>query len=127
MFEFVPADKHRTILQRKCLAEFWPQYAKYPGTRDIPADAEPRPDDADRETTLLCFDAVLKEIESHGGLADVRGLLNLRATLGFEAARRSRPVALRANWYCAPVMELIARELTREPCWERVENGTDVG
>jgi hypothetical protein len=125
LFEFVPNDKHKTILQRRCLADFWPDYYRYPGTRDVPADATARPDDDDRETTLLCFDAVMKEIEARGGVADVRALLSLRGTLGFEAARRSRAAALRANWYCAPLTELVARELTREPCWERVEDATN--
>jgi hypothetical protein len=127
LFEFVPNDKHRTILQRRCLAEFWPEYYKYPGTRDIPADAITRPDDVDRETTLLCFAAVLKEIESGGGLPDLRALLSLRGRLGFEAARRSRAVALRAHWYCGPLAELVAREVVREPCWERVEPSTNRG
>src|SRR4029453_2651088 len=92
LFEFVPNDKHRTILQRRCLAEFWPDYYRYPGTRDVPADAVTRPDDVDRESTLLCFAGLIGEIAARAGLGDVRALLNLRGAFGFEAARRSRGV-----------------------------------
>jgi hypothetical protein len=121
LFEFSPADKNRTVLQRACLARYWPRYYKYPGTRDVPRDAVKRPADADLETILLCFTALLDEVVCSDGVEVVRGLLSRRGRLGFAGAQLSRTVASRAHWYCTPLMELVVRDLQRPACWEAAD------
>lgn len=123
LFEFSPADKNRTVLQRACLARFWPRYYKYPGTRDVPSDAVKRPKDADLETTLLCFTALLDEVACAGGVDVVRDLLSRRGRIGFAGAQLSRTIASRAHWYCTPLMELVVRDLQRSACWEPAGEG----
>jgi hypothetical protein len=115
---FVPADKHRTVLQRRCLAEFWPDFLRYPGTRDVPADVPPRSPRSERQATLACFRALLDEVEAAGGTDLLGSLLGRRARFALATARVSDAVAVRGEWFLHPVLELASRQSRRRPCWE---------
>ncbi len=119
LLSFVPADKHATILQRRCLAEFWPDLYRYPGTRDIPQEVRPRSARIDREMTLACASLTLAELTARDGLARLRGLLSARGKLALRASRASRQMMLHALWQLGTLEELVLRELDRQYGWER--------
>lgn len=118
LLSFVPADKHATILQRRCLAEFWPDLHRYPGTRDIPPQSRRRSTRIDRELTLACARSTLAELESRGGLARLRDLLSGRGRLALLAARASRHLMLRTHWQLGTLEELVLREQDRQHGWK---------
>ncbi|MCK6372268.1 MAG: hypothetical protein L6Q83_13275, partial [Gammaproteobacteria bacterium] len=119
LLSFVPADKHATILQRRCLAEFWPELYRYPGTRDIPPDARPRPAHIDRALTLASARSTLAELERLGGLARLRALLGGRGRLALLGSRLSGRMMLRTLWHLGTLEELVLRELDHTPGWGR--------
>jgi hypothetical protein len=118
---FVPADKHATVLQRRCLAEFWPQFLRYPGTRDIPADAAQRSPHAERRATIACLRKLLAEVEEAGGMDLLKALLGRRVRLALTAARVSDAAALRAQWFLRPILEVVSRQKRQRPCWEGID------
>lgn len=117
LLSFVPADKHAVILQRRCLAEFWPDLYRYPGTRDVPAHVQPRPHRVDDSLTLACARLNLREIDDGGGIGALRGLLSVRGRLALLASRMSRGMMVRTNWHLATIEELVLREIGRDGGW----------
>lgn len=117
LLSFVPADKHAVILQRRCLAEFWPDLYRYPGTRDVPDHIQPRPPRIDDDLTLACAELTLREIEDGGGLGTLRKLLSMRGRLVLAASRMSRGMMRRTNWHLATIEELVLREVDRTAGW----------
>ncbi|HKE95980.1 MAG TPA: asparagine synthase-related protein [Povalibacter sp.] len=120
LLSFVPQDKHATILQRRCLAEFWPQFYRYPGTRDIPPDSVRRSARVDDEENLACLRALRAEIDSAGARQELSVLLSTYGRIAQRGSRLSRHVALRTGWQFQPLMELVARQVTRRDCWQRI-------
>jgi hypothetical protein len=119
---FVSSDKHTTKFQRACLKEFWPEFYRYPGNRDVPIDVPPGSPALANEQTLQCQATLLDEINSQGGLPAFYKLLTVRGRVGLSLARRSAALALRGQWYLTPLMELVSRQTRRRPCWQRVRS-----
>ncbi len=120
LLSFRPQDKHLIVLQRRCLAVFWPEYARFPGTRDIPPDASQRSARPDREAGFRCLQTMLSEIRSSGGDARLRYLLSSRGRMLLRGARVSRRVAAMAGWRLQGILELSARECARPGCWKNI-------
>jgi hypothetical protein len=119
---FVSSDKHTTKFQRACLKEFWPEFYRYPGNRDVPIDVPPGSPALANEQTLQCQATLLDEINSQGCLPAFYKLLTVRGRVGLSLARRSAALALRGQWYLTPLMELVSRQTRRRPCWQRVRS-----
>ena len=120
MLDFRSVDKHATKFQRACLKEFWPEFHRYPGNRDVPADMAPGSPALGNRQALECQAALVDEIESYGELAALRRLLTVRGRVGLALSRRSASVALRDQWYLTPLMELLSRQARRTSCWKRL-------
>jgi hypothetical protein len=120
LLDFASEDKHATKFQRACLKEFWPDFYKYPGNRDVPVDMAPGSPALANEQTLRCQATLLDEIDSHGGRPTLRRLLTVKGRVGLSLARGSRAFALWDQWYLVPLMELVSRQARRLPCWKRL-------
>lgn len=117
MLSFLPADKHGAVFQRRCLEEFWPAFAKYPGNRDIPASLPPgRPCLANLQT-LTRLQGLRTELAANGLLAAADPLLTPRANALRLAGTLSERMALRSAWYTLPLMELELRTALAHGCW----------
>lgn len=117
LLSFVPADKHATVLQRRCLAEFWPDLYRYPGTRDIPADARARARRVDDELLIACARRTLTELQRQDGLPRLAALLSARGRAALLASRISRRMTVRTAWHLGTLEELVLRELGRTHGW----------
>jgi hypothetical protein len=115
---FVSSDKHTTKFQRACLKEFWPDFYRYPGNRDVPVDMAPGSPALRNTQTLHCQATLLHEIGAYGGLPALYRLLTMRGRVGLSLARRSAALALWDRWYLTPLMELASREARRVSCWK---------
>jgi len=122
LLDFRSVDKHATKFQRACLREFWPEFHRYPGNRDVPADMAPGSSAPRNKQTLACRAALMDEISSHGELTALRKLLTVRGRVGLALSGRSAAVALREQWYLTPLMELVSRHARRVPCWRRLSS-----
>ena len=119
LLDFRSTEKHATKFQRACLREFWPEFYRYPGNRDIPEDTPPGSAEVPNAQTLRCQATLLQEIGSDG-LSALRRLLTMRGQFGLSLSRRSSKFSLRDRWYLMPLMELVSREVRRTPCWKLV-------
>jgi hypothetical protein len=117
LLSFVPAHKHATILQRRCLAEFWPDFLRYPGTRDIPPGIAPRSPLPEARAKIACFRQVLAEIRESGGASLLQDLLSRKQRFGLATARVNGRAALRMR-SLNPLLELVSRESLRRVCFE---------
>lgn len=117
LLSFVPADKHAVILQRRCLAEFWPELYRYPGTRDIPDDVPREYARIERDRDLACRKTRLRELEQVGGSAYLLRLLTPRARLVWFASKVSTRMTSNMEWQVARLEELVLRELGRPYGW----------
>jgi hypothetical protein len=123
LLSFVPADKHAVILQRRCLAEFWPDLYRYPGTRDIPDHVGQDFQQFDRERVVACRKFRLRELKQRGGLPYIRRLLTPRGRLALFASRISRYMMVETEWQLARLEEIVLRELGRTQGWRTRESG----
>lgn len=117
LLSFVPEDKHATVLQRRCLADFWPEFYRYPGTRDIPAGLTQRPKSIDEDSSIACLRTMTAEIEHGGGKEELNSLLTAYGRLVLAGTRWSRQFALRTQWQLQILMELAARQASSADCW----------
>ena len=117
LLSFVPADKHAVVLQRRCLAEFWPELYRYPGTRDIPASVPPEFARLERDRVVACRKTRLRELEQHGGCGYLRPLLARRARVAWLASKISARMMVHTEWQLARLEEFVLRELGRTHGW----------
>jgi len=117
MLEYIPADKHRTIFQRRCLSEFWPEFFKYHGNRDIPANLHRGNPSITNERNLACHRRLNEEIERHDGNGIYLKLLTRNARLRHFLSLRNKKFALHNLWFHNRIMELCAREIRKKVCW----------
>lgn len=117
LLDFLPADKHGANFQRRCLESFWPEFAKYPGNRDIPADLPPGRPTIECEQEIAALSHLRGQIAGRHEEEGILNLLTLRAAVLLRLASLSRRVAMRTAWYAVPLMELVQRETIRSACW----------
>ncbi len=118
LLDFTSAGKHESSLQRACLKTFWPQFYKYSGTRDIPADLPPGSPTLVNERIAGCHASMRDEIKKGDGMAMLGELLSPRGRWVLEVARRSQAMTVRASWYLTPLLQLVSRQVRVRPCWE---------
>ena len=117
LLSFVPQDKHATVLQRRCLADFWPQFSRYPGTRDIPPGTAQRSKSFDEDESIACLREMTAQIERGGWQDGLNSLLTGYGRLVLVGTRLSRQFTLRTQWQLQTLMELAARQATTTHCW----------
>jgi hypothetical protein len=117
LLSFKSSDKHETSFQRSCLREFWPEFYKYPGNRDIPSDLQPGSPAESRARIAACQRAMRKEITTHGAMPYLRDLLSRRKRPLVALSRYSAAFAEQCSWYLTPLMELVSREVRSRSCW----------
>lgn len=117
LLDFCPKEKHTAIFQRQCLERFWPAFAKYPGTRDIPRDMPAEDPRVLSKRDLACFRFLCHEIARHGHFNQVTRLLTFRRRLLLSLTRHGVDRLYSRTWGVHRVLELQAREATRLPCW----------
>jgi hypothetical protein len=120
LLEFIPAEKHQTIFQRSCLQEFWPEFFKYPGNRDIPADMPSNQPDVELERCLQCCHRLCTEIDEFEALPFLKNLLASKGKIALMLAKRNRVIAVRCAWFLHPIMELVSRQFSRKTCWDEI-------
>lgn len=123
LLSFVPADKHAVVLQRRCLAEFWPDLYRYPGTRDIPDDAVQDSWNFERERVVACRKLRFRELKEGQGLPYLRSLLAPRGRMALLASRISRRMMLGTEWQLATLEEFVLREMKHTDGWRIQEDG----
>ncbi len=111
------SDKHSADIQRSCLREFWPNFAQYPGTRDIPAGLRPEMVATEKAHSAACQQQLRREISHEGADHALSQLLTPKGRLAFRASR-VRQWAPRWRWYLTPVMELASRQARSTAVWE---------
>jgi len=120
LLDFNPAGKRAIVFQRRCLQDFWPQFSKYPGNRDIPEDLPPGSPQFLCERILTCQKRLREEIEIHGGMPLLYACLTSKGKLALMCSKRSRALALRASWFLNPLMELVSRQVRASGCWRQI-------
>lgn len=118
MLDFAPTDKHAVICQKACLHEFWPELARFPGNRDIPASLPEGSPAFAHARHVEAFHAMWREIVRQGGRTTFTTLLSARAMARLSLSRSSRPAAVRSTWCLNPLLEMTSREIDRRPCWD---------
>jgi hypothetical protein len=111
-------DKHAVKFQRACLREFWPDFYRYPGNRDVPPDLPAAPPSFEQARAPAGIAAMRGEIESHDGMSLLWDLLGAKARFALGLSGWSEAAAVRAGWYLNPLMELVSRQVGSSPCWE---------
>jgi hypothetical protein len=109
LLDFIPADKHRTVFQRRCLEEFWPQFARYPGNRDIPSTLPPGSPQLDHAQMVASRKRHSAALRRSGMSTDLTGLLTWRGRIELYAGELSDALFLRAAWYTSPLTEMVLR------------------
>ncbi len=117
LLSFKSTDKHAIKFQRTCLKEFWPEFYKYPGTRDIPTDLPPGSPRSENERYLQCYLAMSDDIKSRDGMATLRSLLTTKGRLALAISEWNTGIGLRRFWYLGGLIELIWRHTMITPCW----------
>ena len=118
MLQFTPLDKHAVVVQRQCLADFWPAYHRYPGTRNVPATLPTRISAAaERAIVWACTERLGREITAANGQGFLRQLLTFRGAVGMQLARCHPVILMRERWYLRDLLELVSREVRKKPCW----------
>jgi hypothetical protein len=121
LLSFVPADKQAVILQRRCLAEFWPDLYRYPGTRDIPDHVGQDHWHIEREQVVACRKLRLRDLKQGGGLRYLRRLLAPRGRMVLFASRVSRHMMLATEWHLTTLEEMVLRDLGQTHGWRTRE------
>jgi len=109
LFDFEPADKHRTVFQRRCLEEFWPQFARYPGNRDIPSTLPPGSPQLDQAQMVAARKRYSSALRTSGKFGELAALLTLRGRIELFAGEVSDTAFLRSAWYVSPLTEMVLR------------------
>ena len=110
--------KHQINLQRSCLREFWPEFYRYSGNRDIPADMPSGSPARDYRRTERCLELLREEIGAAGAMPQLFDLLTAKGKVMLAASRVVPSLAVRWAWVLLPLMELVSRESRRVPAWE---------
>ncbi len=118
IWKYQPAEKCRFSLQKACLAQYWPQFASYPGTKNIPPGMPTGSPVYEHERNLACFLELYRELQEQEGIVRIQSLLSRPARLGFWLALRNKRMALKTMWMFRKLMELVARDVEKIPCWE---------
>lgn len=118
VLSFSSEDKHRTKLQRSTLREFWPEFYRYPGNRDVPPDMPAGSPAREHRRALNCVKRLWRELDEANAMPQLRGLLTRRARLALAASRAVPPLAIRWTWFLQSLMELASRQARRAPVWE---------
>jgi hypothetical protein len=121
LLSFVPADKHAVILQRRCLAEFWPDLYRYPGTRDIPDHVGQDSRHIQRARVVACGKLRLRDLKQGRGLRYLRHLLAPRGRMALFASRISRHLMVGTEWRLLALEEIVLRELGHTHGWRTRE------
>jgi asparagine synthetase B (glutamine-hydrolysing) len=111
-----PLEKRKRSLQERCLAEFWPRYYAYPGSRRLPPDSAPGDPGRMGRLDLACLRQLLAEADSplfHG----VRPWLKARGYALLLAAAHEDRIASRLRWWLYPLLSLQARNSNQIACW----------
>jgi len=114
-------DKHKTNLQRSCLRDFWPEFYRYSGNRDIPPGMPFGSPARDEARTVRCLERLHQELHAAGAMPQLRELLTSKGKLMLAASRSIPLLAVRWAWCLLPLMELVSRQAHRVPVWEPVE------
>ena len=117
LLEFSPAEKHEAVFQRQCLQRFWPEFAKYPGNRDIPPSMSSGDPSQVMKRDLECFKQVCDEVISGDRLRETMRQLTFRRKLALRVSRWQKDATVRWSWGVHRLLELQAREANRHPCW----------
>jgi hypothetical protein len=117
MLEFRPEHKHETVLQRRCLHRFWPQFASYAGNRDIPKDMPPGDPNYERQIEVACVRQYIEEITNARHMTDVLSMLSLRKRVFLTLVGAGFDRAFPWSWGTQRLLELHAREVARVVCW----------
>lgn len=116
---FNPLEKIDRFIQDRCLAEFWPRYYAFAGTRRIPPDCKP----VDQSSLIARRVGCLRQLYSEmgGGFSAVRmrDLLSIRGTTAAFAATYNDAAALRAHWWLYPLLSALARQRKATKCWAK--------
>ncbi|MCC6861345.1 MAG: hypothetical protein IT158_22445 [Bryobacterales bacterium] len=112
-----PLDKRRRSLQDHCLAEFWPRFYAFPGSRRLPPDSP----SGDPGRVLRLELACLRQLVAEGGdsplFPEVRPWLKARGHALLLAAAHADPIALRVKWWLYPLLSLHARRRNELQPW----------
>jgi hypothetical protein len=117
LLEFSPAEKHQRVVQRLCLQKFWPEYARYPGNRDIPESVPPGSPSRFHEENQVRVDRLLSTAQERGFHSELMQLLNPVARARALACRASRWVLQRSAWYLIPLLEMLDRTQADRASW----------
>jgi len=114
---FDPVEKlPPKTLQARCLAEFWPRYYAFPGSRRIPSESKPGSPKPDQERWLACFKQLQTETRFpfRCGLGT---LLTSRAYANSVLIAAHTDSSHRARWWLEPLLTLLARRINERACW----------
>ena len=120
LFSFSPREKHGAVFQRQCLHRFWPDFAKYPGNRDIPPSMSSGDPSKIMKRDIDCFKQLCDEIIASGRLEQVMTRLTLRRRLALRLSRLRNDAPASWSWGVHRLLELQARESGRRACWTEV-------
>ena len=115
---FDPLEKIDRFIQDRCLAEFWPDYYAYPGTRRMPPNCKQADQSLLIASRIGCLRKLFSETEQVFSGRKTREWLSLRGMAAVLAAAYSDRVALRAHWWLYPLLSALARHNTTAKCWK---------
>ncbi len=124
LFSFKPSHKHVTVFQQACLRRFWPEFYKYPGNRDIPADLPPGRPTLELRQDLACLKRLFEEIDVQSAEGELAKLLTAKARAALALARLNPGIAARSRWFLQPLAELVSRQTRKRACWATLQPPT---
>jgi hypothetical protein len=117
LLDYASEEKHRTKFQRACLREYYGNFYKYPGNRDIPTDIPPGSPSLQNERHLQCYFTMCAELRDQSGMRHFSTLLTTKGKFSLSLSQWNRTLALRHLWYLQPLAELVWKQRTAKPCW----------
>lgn len=118
LLSFRSTEKHATAFQRACLREFWPEFYRYAGNRDVPPDMPPGSPTLTNERNARCREALRDETNARHTGTELHELLSAKGRARLWMSKQSPTFASRSGWWLVPILELLAREAGRRSCWE---------
>lgn len=112
-----PQIKGQRVVQRLCLEMFWPEYAAYPGNRDIPENLPPGSGKWQSRENRVRMRRLLGGVLRTGRIRTVGQLLTRRAAARVWLSGLNGWVRDRSVWFAIPLLEMIDRIHPERAAW----------
>lgn len=117
VLKFNPMEKlPPNNIQALCLSEFWPEYYKFPGSRNIPSESKANSSRVLDEIGLACIKKM--RTETSGNLLNYSiNTLRYKHILILLFSLCNESIAMRFKWWIIPLLGLFSRKANAKYHW----------